>query len=625
MISLLLFAMACGDKDGTDTNTSGDGGSSGCELELAASTDVAAADCEALVDKLLGTEILWQWTGDTKYPDYNSVFSMPAVGDVNDDGVPDIAMTTAYGTYYNYPGLLIVVDGATGAQLLMIDAVGEKDFISASGGVALGDLDGDGTVEIVTISYGGSVVAFQADGTELFVAEPNEDYDYTLWTNPALGDLDGDGRLEIVAGRSVYDADGTLLAAGPEEAFGGISYSGIITDLGGDGTAEVVAGCQSFTIDGTQLWNTCKETGDGSNGVGDFDGDGKGEVVLVNWDYGTVSLIDDSGSELWKVTVWEPYGTGYPGGGGTPAIADFNGDGELEIAIRGQGTMVLLDKDGETLWSVAITDNFGYLGGVSGFDFDDDGVLEVLVADETALYLIDGKSGDTTLTIAEHAGYALFGYPVVVDIDGDGRGNIVLGSNNGGKDWTGLTVLSDLYNSWSPAGQIWHQQATFPDEIGADLMATSSPATPWEEGGGMYRVMANGERGEVYAPAPDLVPTVTDQCLSCNSTYTDFELAVQVANVGGVDQELPFGVGVYGVTADGRRELIDTASFDITLRSGRTTDSIKVFGRYASSVGFVALEIQVDGAEVRLAENLGDGLYLDCNESDVISVPLDDC
>jgi hypothetical protein len=298
MISLLLFAMACGDKGETDPT--GDGGTEpgGCELELAASSDVASADCEALVDKLLGTEILWQWTGDSTYPDYNSVWSMPAVGDVNGDGVPDIVFTSAYGTYYNDAGLLIILDGASGEQLQMFDGAGEKDLISGSGGVALGDLDGDGTVEIVTVTLGGSLVAFQADGTELWVSEVNEDYDYLLWTAPSLGDLDGDGRLEIVAGRSIYDADGNFLVAGSQEAFGGIVYSGIIADLGGDGTPEVITGCQSFTLEGTELWSSCEQTGDGSNGVGDFDGDGRGEVVLVNWDYGTVSLIDDDGGQI---------------------------------------------------------------------------------------------------------------------------------------------------------------------------------------------------------------------------------------------------------------------------------------------------------------------------------------
>lgn len=627
MISLLLLAVACGDKDDGPTGDGGstDGGTGGCELELAGSTDVEAAYCEALVDKLLGVETLWQWTGDTTYPDYNSIWSMPAVGDVTGDGVPDIVFTSAYYTYYNDVGLVIVLDGATGEQLQMFEAAGEKDYISASAGVALGDLDGDGIVEIVTFTYGGSLVAFQADGTELWVSEVNEDYDFTLWSAPALGDIDGDGQMEILAGRSIYNSSGELVVQGPEEAWGGILFSGIIADLDANGTAEAIVGCQAFDIEGELIWSSCDETGDGNNAVGDFDGDGKGEVVIANWEYGTVSLVDDDGGQVWKVTLWEPYATGYAGGGGPPTVADFNGDGELEIALRGADSVVVLDKGGNTLWSVGITESFAYLGGVTAFDFDDDGVLEVVVADETALWLLNGETGETTLSIEEHAGYSIMNYPVVSDVDGDGRANIVLPSNNGGDDWTGLTVLSDVYNSWSPSRQIWHQHGTFPDEIGADLKAPSTATTPWEDGGNMYRAMANGERGKVYAAAPDLVPTVTDSCLDCNSTYTDFQLAVQVANIGAVDQELPFGVGVYGVTADGRRELIDTASFDVTLRAGRTTDSIMVFGRYASSVGFVALEVQVDGAQVREAENLGDALYLDCNSDDVVSVPLDDC
>lgn len=627
MIALLLLLTGCNGKDdATPTDGgAGDGGGGACTLELASGGDVEAAYCEALVDILAGMEPVWQWTGDSTYPDYNHIWVTPAVGDVTGDGVPDVVFTTVYYYYYSAAGLLIVLDGATGEQHQMFDAAGEDDYISASGGVALGDLDGDGTVEIVTISQGNSLVAFHADGTTHWISEANEDYDFYLWTAPALGDMDGDGRMEILAGRALYDADGNKLAVGGEEAYGDISYSGVFADLDDNGKLEAVVGCQSFDIDGNALWSTCDQTGDGMAAVADFDGDGKGEVVLVSWTSGTVHRISNTGRVVWSTTVWEPAATGYPGGGGPPAVADFNGDGKLEIAVRGQGTLELLDEDGRSVWSFPITDEFGFLGGVSGFDFDDDGILEVLVADEDALYAVDGKSGKAVMTVEEHAGYTILAYPVVADVDDDGRANVLLPSNNGSGEWTGLTALDDLYGSWSPAGRVWHQHATFPGAIGEDLRAQGSPQ-PWDEGEDRYRVQANGERGEVWVASADLKPLVSDQCLRCNSAYVDFELAVQVANTGAVDQEKAFAIGVYGVTDTGRRELIDTAKFDLTLRAGRSTDAVKVFGRYATSVGFTSLEVQVDGAEVRDTENLGDPIYLDCDRgNNVISIPLDDC
>jgi hypothetical protein len=99
---------------------------------------------------------------------------------------------------------------------------------------------------------------------------------------PAFGDLDGDGISELVFGRQAFGADGSLLWVG---AGGAGRHSSFVSDLDMDGRAEVIAGNTRYAADGTTLWTSTSPEGvvaqDGTAATGDFDGDGRGDVVHV--------------------------------------------------------------------------------------------------------------------------------------------------------------------------------------------------------------------------------------------------------------------------------------------------------------------------------------------------------
>jgi len=423
----------------------------------------------------------------------------PLVANLTDDDgngtidlcdIPDVVLVAGFNT--GFPGSsasIYVLDGATGNLHFQI-----PDPVSGNFTPALGDIDDDGLVEIVTLTPGGAFQAFDHDGTkkwELATSWAEVDFGQPLSYSAAaaLADLDNDGDVEIVAGNKIVDHAGTNVLTLNQPS--GNWSATVPADLDGDGDLEVVLGNAAYHHDGTLLWSTGLNRGYPQ--VADLDDDGQPEVLLTN-DQG-LSLIEHTGA----VTYSNLRPTGAPVGFTTwlrPAtIHDFDGDGEAEYATSSANNYTVYEADGSIVWSAPVQDFSGIAAGTA-FDFLGDGIAEAMYADEVAMYVFDGD-GSVLLQVPRGSG-TLSEYPIVVDVDNDGSSEILFVSNSNAPT---LQVTADVEDRWIQARRIWNQHAYHVTNVREDGTIPQFEPPHWEALN-TFRTNAQIEGGGLCVPTP---------------------------------------------------------------------------------------------------------------------------
>lgn len=312
--------------------------------------------------------ILWQRT-------LSGLITLPPTAvDLNGDGTTEIVVNTGG----NPPAGRVYLLDSEGNDISGWPLNFEDHWMINAPAVA--DLDGDGIMEIVTgervASNIGHVHAIKMDGTPL-----NDNWPVTINATPAftpsIGDVNGDGTPNIVIAASqgtmyVFNTQGENLDGFPV-ATPNISYSyqsPILADLDGNGTLSIVGSNHgdnpAFYVmehDGTyrdgwpipiEDWTYSPPT------VIDWNDDGVMEIFmadrLTNWDRSprpTIYGFDPDGGTLPNFPLDMSGGTE-----GVISVADVNNDGVLDIVFPS-----------------TITDNDGY-GYIHAYSLDGSGAVD---------------------------------------------------------------------------------------------------------------------------------------------------------------------------------------------------------------------------------------------------------
>ena len=462
----------------------------------------------------------WEWTQSDVLSEFDQIMSVPLVAQVNDDNgdgvvseldAPDIVVMTYHpaATGVRAAGIIRVFDGATGAELVTTD---ESHYLDGYGTLAVGDIDGDGFIEIVGPNYNtNGLTVFEHDGS---VKYSTTGFEWTdLWGRTiALADLDEDGVTEIIAGFTILSADGTVLWQFDRDAARHASGASIASIADVDPASpgkEVIAGGSLYSSTGQLLWET-PGAGPGFTAVADVTGDGEPEIVVISGGY--ISLVAADGS-----LVWGAFKLPTGGSGGTPTIADMDGDGFVEIGVAGADRYLVYNHDGSILWRAVTQDMSSGATGSTVFDFDGDGRAEVLYADEKVFRVYDGTSGYTLFEEPLSSGTA-FEYPVVADVDQDGSAEIIVTSdqflvirgtepppgNNG------LRVYGSASDSWMPTRSLWNQHAYSITNVNDDGTIPAVTASSWS-GHNTFRLNTFADRNPLEQPDLALYDIALDE------------------------------------------------------------------------------------------------------------------
>jgi hypothetical protein len=307
------------------------------------------------------------------------------VGDVNGDGYPDLIFSASKGTGSNIQvGFTLLLSKGSGnfhAPAFVLAKNG-----GAGGVMAVGDVNHDGRLDVVTCNGNGWAEVFLGNGNGTFREQAafDDGLDNIGETQLLLADFYGNGKLDLAIGGLGYQ-----------------NFAGAVMLWEGVGNG-------TFSKQTNYLAGFYPEW----LSAADMNGDGRMDLVVANSYSNSVTVLINHGAGNFTST---PHNYATPlllggAGQGPMSIGDFNGDKKPDVVVASAiGVDVLLNVGAGVLHAPASVEVGVLTGQTFAADFNSDGHLDLAV--ETF-----GFGGNVS------AVYYLLG---------DGKGNLVGGFYDG--------------------------------------------------------------------------------------------------------------------------------------------------------------------------------------------------
>ncbi|MCA9753442.1 MAG: VCBS repeat-containing protein, partial [Gemmatimonadetes bacterium] len=272
----------------------------------------------------------------------------PVIANVDADPEYEFFVGTDFGTLYGFEHDGTPLPGADSLGVIYTAPQTNEYPPRIWGPLAVGDLDDNGTMEIVFTCWNDRLYVIGADGTDRpgFPIQHPEDFR----NGPSLGDLDNDGTLEIVAGNIdsklyVWNHDGTSYLTGT---------NGLFADLPGEIRSQPAL-CQLDADPELEIVVTCMD-----GAIYAFNHDGSGFTQVG----GLLAMLD-------------------PGDGisASPIVVDVDGDGDMEILVgHRNGSFYGVHHTGARVAGLPIPTSLQIFSTAAAGDIDNDGDVDVAFA-----------------------------------------------------------------------------------------------------------------------------------------------------------------------------------------------------------------------------------------------------
>ena len=237
------------------------------------------------------------FTAGTRYNLAEPITTLVA-GDFNNDGVLDLATTFQSATHIN----VLLGNGAGGFTA----AAGSPLTVGTGPVVMTADFDGDGNLDLAaSTGQGNTVYVLLGNGAGGFTGASGSPF--TVGNNPfsiAVGDFNGDGVPDIATANQSGDTVSVLLGNGA----GGFNAAPSSPFAVGSAPRQVV--------------------------VGDFNGDSKADIITASQSGNNLTVLLGDGTGGFTASAGNAFATGTSPH--AAAVADFNGDGRLDIVTANQ-------------------------------------------------------------------------------------------------------------------------------------------------------------------------------------------------------------------------------------------------------------------------------------------------